>query len=311
MTPEGAHAAPSVRLRAPRRDEVGPLLRFIAALNQPGEQHCLHLAESVPGIEADLEREGVDVCADFLLAVDAGGWRGAAGLQRDGGQGWLLGPWTRDPADAAARRALLHALCGRPDLSVLRSFSNADCSAINADLIAAGLRPTGGGHVMQAQRGAWHDDGERVHTVAEAVDADAPALAALHREAFPGTWLAPEDLLAHARAHGRMLVVRDAAQRLLGSLCLSFNTRLPEADVEFVAVQPAARRAGVARALLRAALREAFDGGRCACVNLVVNDTNPGARRLYEASGFRHLFTGVAMRRDADSGPGAAAAPAA
>ena len=47
---------------------------------------------------------------------------------------------------------------------------------------------------------------------------------------------------------------------------------------------------------LQAALREAFRGARCERVNLVVSDTNPDARRLYEASGFEHLFSGVGMR---------------
>ena len=297
MPDRGALGQP-LPLRAPRPDEHDALLRFIAALNQPGEQHCLHLADTVAGIRADIERDEIDLGNDFLLATDASGWLGAAGLARNGEQGWLLGPWTRDANDSATRAILLQALMQRPGLALLRTFSDVRCVAINAELASAGLLPFGGGHVMQTRRSAWYDEGAALaaQTVDEAVDADEPALAELHREAFPRSWLAAEDLLPHARKHGKMLVAKDAAQGLLGSLCLSLNTALAEADVEFLAVQSAAQRSGVGRALLRAALREAFLGARCECVNLVVNDTNPNAKRLYESSGFEHLFTGVGMR---------------
>jgi len=285
-------------LRAPRRDEHDALLHFIAAKNQPGAQHCLHFAETVAGIEADIARDGIDLGADFLLATNASGWLGTAGLQRDGDQGWLLGPWTRDAEDSATRTLLLNAVMQTPGLARLRSFSNVRCVAFNAELAAAGFELAGGGHVMQIRRSAWRDDGAAPAgpLIGEAADGDEPALAELHREAFPNNWLPAEALLAYARKHGTMLVAQDATHGLLGSLCLRFYAGVPEADVEFLAVQPAARRGGVGRALLLAALREAFRGARCEHVNLVVNDTNPDAKRLYQASGFEHLFSGVGMR---------------
>ena len=296
-----AELAPAKRalpLRAPRPDEHDALLRFIATLNQPGEQHCLHFAGTVVGIRADIERDRVDLGTDFLLAADARGWLGTAGLSRDGEQGWLLGPWTRDAGDCATRSILLRALMQRPGLALLRSFSDVRCVAINAELASAGFRPRGAGQVMQAERSAYGgpDAAQSNHAVGPAIDTDEAALAELHREEFPGSWLAAEDLLSHARKHGQMLVVRDAAHGLLGSLCLTFNTAVPEADVEFLAVRSIARRRGIGRALLQAALREAFRGSRCERVNLVVSDTNPDARRLYEASGFVHLFSGIGMR---------------
>lgn len=296
--PEPAPPAPPVPLRAPRPDEHDALLRFIAALNQPGAQHCLHFADTVVGIRADIERDDVDLGTDFLLATDDSGWLGTAGLLRDGEQGWLLGPWARDASDSATRRLLLQALLQRPGLALLRSFSDVRCVAINAELAAAGFVPRSGGQVMQAHRSAWRESAAAPSgpAVGAAIDTDEAALADLHRAEFPDSWLAAEDLLSHARKHGQMLVARDAAHGLLGSLCLSFNTALPEADVEFLAVQPAARRRGVGRSLLQAALGEAFRGARCERVNLVVSDTNPDARRLYEASGFEHLFSGIGMR---------------
>jgi ribosomal protein S18 acetylase RimI-like enzyme len=277
-------------------------VRFIATLNQPGEQHCLHFAGTVAGIRADIERDGVDLSADFLLAADAGGWLGTAGLSRDGGQGWLLGPWTREAGDCATRTILLQALMQRPGLALLRSFSDVRCVVINAELASAGFRPRGGGQVMQAERSAvgMPDAVRSDHVVGAAIDTDEAALAELHLEAFPGSWLAAEDLLSYARKHGKMLVARDTAQGVLGSLCLSVNSSVPEAEVEFLAVRSAARRRGIGRALLQAALQEAFRGSRCDRVNLVVGDADPDARRLYEASGFEHLFSGIGMWWAAD-----------
>jgi ribosomal protein S18 acetylase RimI-like enzyme len=295
---DSASPGPALPLRAPRPDERDALLEFIAVLNQPGEQHCLHFADTVVGIRADIERDEIDLGTDFLLATDASGWLGTAGLSRDGEQGWLLGPWARDATDGATRRALLQALMQRPGLALLRSFSDVRCVAINAELASAGFVPRGGGQVMQAHRSAWRESDAVLsdHAVGAAIDTDDAALADLHRAEFPDSWLAADDLLSHARKHGQMLVARDATHGLLGSLCLSFNSALPEADVEFLAVRSVARRRGVGRALLQAALREAFRGARCERVNLVVSDTNPDARRLYEASGFEHLFSGTGKR---------------
>lgn len=302
-----------MQLRAPRPDERDALLQFIAELNQPGAQHCLHLAESEAGIRADIERDEIDLCSAFTVAIDAAGWCGAVGLDRDGEIGWLLGPWSRAPGDTETRLALLRAVLARPGLALVRAFSDVRCVAINAELESIGFVRHSEGHVMQTQRGAWRDAGapEPGIAIGEAVDADEPALAALHDQAFAHTWLAGEDLLAHARKHGTMLVANDAARGLLGSLCLSLNAALPEADVEFVAVQPAARGRGIGRALLRAALREAFRSGRCERVNLVVNNTNLEALRLYESSGFKHLFSGAGLRWLAAAEEPAAGAPVA
>ena len=135
---EPAASANGLRLRAPRADERDALLQFITGLNQPGPQHCLHLADTEAGVRADIERDAIDVCSAFLLAVAASGWRGAVGMNREGDVGWLFGPWSRDAGDSAVRQTLLRALLEAPGPAQLRAFSDVRCHAVNGSLFTGG-----------------------------------------------------------------------------------------------------------------------------------------------------------------------------
>ena len=313
----------------PRRLGAGDadaLIRFIAAHNQPGPQHCLHLAGTEAGVRADFDKSRIDVAAGFAV-VDAAGpaagsdadapatWRGAAGVECDAEQCWLHGPWaaSTDPqaagaegkADAGApsvRRAVLAAALQQAGVRRVHAFCDQRAEPVIAELEAAGFRRHREVHVMRAGRGARGRAERAVRADVSIGDAgrdDVAAIAALHDIAFPGTWIDGAGMVEQAQRLGRMLVAHGPDGVLQGSLCLTFNTELPEGDVEFVAVQPAARGAGVGRALLQAALRAAFDDAARTAVNLCVNDANLNALHLYESCGFERIYTGIALTRPA------------
>lgn len=293
-----------IALRPPRSDEAAALLEFVAGLNQPGPQHCLHLADTVAGLQADFERDGIDACRDFQIAGDDQGWLGAVGLDRDGDRGWLLGPWARDPSDRALRRTLLKAVMAAPGLALVRAFPDVRCAAIIDELEAAGFVRHAEVHVMQVSRGrqAAHSDACVGVEIGDAGEGDASELAALHDGAFPKTWLPGADLLAHAREGGRLLVARDALGHCLGSVCLALYPAVAEATIEFLAVRPGLRGRRIGSALLDRAMAEAFGPGRAERVNLCVNDTNLDALRLYERRGFERLYSGAGLRWVRDGG---------
>jgi ribosomal-protein-alanine N-acetyltransferase len=118
-----------------------------------------------------------------------------------------------------------------------------------------------------AIRGATRDDG--------------PALATLHAAAFDEPWSA-DDILRFAEDRGGFALVADADDTPAGFILCRMIAG--EAEVLTLAVAPAARRRGIARALLEAAIvlaRPTAD-----TMFLEVAADNPGAAALYAGAGF-------------------------
>jgi [ribosomal protein S18]-alanine N-acetyltransferase len=116
--------------------------------------------------------------------------------------------------------------------------------------------------------------------VQHALLAHAAVLAAVHAAAFPPAEAWGEDAISLQLAlpgvfgfldeRGGMLIARIAGQ---------------DAEVLTLAVQPGARRQGIARTLLRSAIAEAHGRGATALF-LEVATTNVAARALYRQAGF-------------------------
>jgi len=117
--------------------------------------------------------------------------------------------------------------------------------------------------------------------------AHAAALAAIHAAAYP-----PQE--AWSAAAFASLLALPATSGLIdrrGGLIL-ISTVAGEAEILTLAVHPAARRMGLGRHLLLAAIDHAVANGAVAMF-LEVSDTNIPARNLYETS----RFTPVGRRR--------------
>jgi ribosomal-protein-alanine N-acetyltransferase len=114
-------------------------------------------------------------------------------------------------------------------------------------------------------------------SVRRATAADAPILSALHGESFPVGWSAAAcaDLL---NTPGTSAVLADGGFAVI-------RTVLDEAELLTLAVAPAARRQGLGRRLLDAAMRQARSEG-ADTVHLEVAASNAPALRLYEQAGF-------------------------
>ena len=112
-------------------------------------------------------------------------------------------------------------------------------------------------------------------------EADGPALAELHAASFDAPWAAG-DILRFAGDRGGFALAVEADDGLAGFiLCRSIAG---EAEVLTLAVRPAARRRGIGRALLEAAL--VVVQPTAASMFLEVAADNPGAVALYEGAGF-------------------------
>lgn len=156
--------------------------------------------------------------------------------------------------------------------------------------------------------------------------ADLPEVARTEGELFGGeAWsvrLLADELAAAAgpQADRSYVVAEDAAGRLLGYAGLWFGDGSGNADLLTIATVPAARRRGLARAMLTE-LVEVARGHGCRAVLLEVRASNEAAQRLYAGHGFRALGVrrryyvapvedAVVMRLDLRGRPGVVGAEA-
>jgi ribosomal-protein-alanine N-acetyltransferase len=116
---------------------------------------------------------------------------------------------------------------------------------------------------------------------------DVAGIVPLERELFGATAWSPEVFWAElAQERTRWYVVAEAGDGILGYAGLLHNGA--EADVQTLAVAPAAHRRGIGALLLRSLLGEA---ARCGCtsVMLEVRADNTAAIALYERFGFERI----------------------
>jgi ribosomal-protein-alanine N-acetyltransferase len=128
-------------------------------------------------------------------------------------------------------------------------------------------------------------------TIAEATRDDVPAIVAIERAAFSDPWSAQSfrEALEHHAVY--FACARRDGAGVVGYVVAWFVA--DEGEIANLAVAPEGWGAGIGRALLDAALREA-GRRRASAVYLEVRDSNERARRLYESRGFEE----VGRRRD-------------
>lgn len=116
--------------------------------------------------------------------------------------------------------------------------------------------------------------------IVRATAAQVPVLAAIHAAAFPPREVWGEDAIGLQLAlHGVFGLIDDRGGMLLGRVAAD------EAEVLTLAVAPAARRLGIATALLQAA-KAALIASGIGTLFLEVSTGNAGALALYRREGF-------------------------
>ncbi len=131
------------------------------------------------------------------------------------------------------------------------------------------------------------------------IDAMMTVMAAAFHPGFGEAWSAVQVLGSLATGTAWARVTHDTDGAPLGfTLCRSLG---PEVEVLLVGVVPAARRAGVGRALLAAVAADARASG-ATTIFLEVRDGNAAALALYRAAG----YVVVGRRRDYYRGAGGA-----
>lgn len=109
-----------------------------------------------------------------------------------------------------------------------------------------------------------------------------PQIALLERECFADPW-SQQSIASELHNPLSLWLVAQEGQTLLGYV--GSQTCLDETDMMNIAVSPASRRQGVARALIEALVSALREGGSKQ-LTLEVRASNGPARQLYESLGF-------------------------
>ncbi len=291
---------PDVRPAAP--GDLRALAAFVARMNAAPAGQSLHCAANTPaGVRAALyDRETFPAGWEraFVVAETAGEIVGAGGCQLDaaGDQGWLWGPWIDDPPGwPFLALVLLDALFDRLPRSVRRveAFLHAENRAGLRFLQSRGFSLGALTHLCVAPRTLPLPDAEPLSPLRPAHEI---AFARLHAETFPARGSTPAETLLTGRDDEHAIFAAADGLRLLGYVCVSVNHAPCEGFVEYLAVRANARGRGIGARLLQTALRWTFEDRRLPQAALCVSEWRGGARRLYEAAGFRLHASGIAAR---------------
>lgn len=283
----------------PTPDQLGTALDLISAAQQDPRTACAYVGTEREGVRAELEDLTPPWGETARVAVRDGEVIGVVAVDWDEetGRSWVQGPWVADGetwADIA--RPLLDAVLAQVPGGI-------DDHEISGDPVNAGL-------AALADDLGWHRSSVNIAyeatsdegwpepqpapspTPRRATPDDVEALAALHTEAFPGTY-----------ATGRQLVEDDERITLVldgdaGEL-LGYASAEVQADgagyLDFIAIAPQARGRGLSKMLLAAigrAVLAAADG----TISLTVKDDNAPAIALYESFGFTRAAVLVGYR---------------
>ena len=112
-----------------------------------------------------------------------------------------------------------------------------------------------------------------------------PQIALLERECFADPW-SQQSIASELHNPLSLWLVAQEGQTLLGYV--GSQTCLDETDMMNIAVSPASRRQGVARALIEALVSALRERGSKQ-LTLEVRASNIPARQLYESLGFLHV----------------------
>ena len=296
-------------------DPVSPaewagLAPFIAAFNAAsGDVRCLHShAGDDVAAHADELRSLSPDAACYCVARRGRRVVGVAGAEYDLqlGRAWLRGPLVAPGENFnSVGGPLLDALIARlpPTLARHDAFVSADCAEA-LDFYRARRFAADAGHdeftlsVPMAARAlprgvqieppdaAWRD-----------------AIALLHEAEFPGAYVIA-DALFLPPAPDRFTRIALVDGIAAGYVHAHYDAQWREGYVDFLAVASTARRRGVGRALLQAAVDWSFEQRGARAVTLTVRADRAEARALYLAAGFVRVRTGIGMqwRTDGSSG---------
>ncbi|WP_436794717.1 GNAT family N-acetyltransferase [Actinospongicola halichondriae] len=294
MDAEGSPDVAPGSARRPASRELDAVLDLIVDQQSRPDRNAPSLGVSRPGVLSELQ--ALDPAwADTVRVVDGSdGVLGAVVAEWDVGSrfGHVHGPWVAVDDDewvGWARVLVDVALAQIPSevtRRVLSGVAQHRCLAALAGQM--GWQASEPNHVLVAAAeviGSWPTEA-RGHALCPMASDDVDAVAELHDVEFPATYFSAEQLAARSTSGDQVvLVAHGVGGSILGYVAGQIQ---PDGDayIDFVAVAPTARRAGLGRQLVAALCRALVPASTTGRVCLTVQDRREPAIALYEAMGF-------------------------
>lgn len=266
-------------------DEAEQALRLMVSQQSDPRTACAYLGTEAGGILAELEDLEVPWQETLQVGVRDGKVVAATLTDHDEeiGRSWIHGPWAADDEawEEHADRLVDDAVAATPD-----GVDDHELCADPANVRLAELARRRGwragvvnlAYVTRSDEG-WPDASPDARA---ATPDDLGAITTLHDEAFPGTYATARRLLDDA---DRTTIVLERDGEVMG-----YASAEVQADgagyLDFIALAPAARGQGLAKALLAQIGREILARSSTATLSLTVREDNRSAVALYESFGF-------------------------
>lgn len=276
--------------------EHSEVTAFVAALNGDPEHHVGYLGEEPSAAALELVDYGV-LSTAVVARTPAGEITGFLGLETDVdlGRGWLFGPFvTAEPWQDVASLLFSELLTLAPaECTLLEMYFNRRNERCRAFAEAHGFEPYKDASLMRftGDRLAGLPPGRGAPLEA----AQEPWVIELHDRLFPNTYNPGPRMVAGLNELNRCFVAADGG-RPAGYVYVEANPKLHSGNIEFVGVEPWARRRGIGAGLVSTALRWMLTQDGIDDTWLVVDATNPAAQRLYRRLGWDAVHEMRSMR---------------
>lgn len=208
------------------------------------------------------------------------------------GRAWIVGPWVAaaDEAWGPPARALVDAVLAQAPPSIVRVDLAGERDHRGLAVLASelGWEASEANHILvvdAATASSWLPSSTEL-AIRPAAVGDATAIERLHRAEFPDTYASADRLVVDAVVGERTTLVAERDGSIAGYASGTVHED-GEGYLDYLAVDPGARRGGVGEALLLAIVPALLGASPKGQVALTVQGGRAGARALYERLGFR------------------------
>jgi len=256
------------------------VVEFIVRQQQTADTACAYLGTEPADIRGDLEALDQHWTETVRVAVSgAGRIVGAAVIEWDESldRSWVHGPWAEEGEWHSLSPALLAAVTAQAPVGRHEMYASVEHDGMAWLASRCGWRS--GEANFEYVRTSSVPTGDFAPGIRRAALADEAAIRELHDQEFPGTYARAAELVSPDGPYSTLVIAREGTALGYVAFQLQGESTL---YMDFIAVHPDARRAGIGVTLIDGAQQSS---GRERVV-LTVDEHRPEARAFYASLGF-------------------------